>query len=126
MSLDGDYVPTEEEKRVFKECRQESLLYRALPCSLANMFLAASRWHASLPKVAFAGLCGYVAGKISYIGTCREKFMKLENSPLGEALRQHPNTRRSFDPETPTEPDRRQVPKKPGKINDYGDEVWEE
>ncbi|XP_067353377.1 OCIA domain-containing protein 1-like isoform X2 [Channa argus] len=59
-----DYIPTDEEKRVFRECNQESFLYR------------------------FAGFCGYLAGKMSYMKTCQEKFKRLENSPLGEALRQ--------------------------------------
>lgn len=35
-----------------------------------------------------AGFCGYLAGKMSYMKTCQEKFRRLENSPLGEALRQ--------------------------------------
>lgn len=29
-----------------------------------------------------------MAGKLSYMKTCQEKFKRLENSPLGEALRQ--------------------------------------
>ncbi|XP_051558607.1 OCIA domain-containing protein 1-like isoform X3 [Myxocyprinus asiaticus] len=59
-----DYIPTEEEKRVFRECNQESFWYR------------------------FAGVFGYLGGKMSYMKTCQEKFKSLENSPLGEALRQ--------------------------------------
>lgn len=35
-----------------------------------------------------AGFCGYVGGKMSYMKKCIEKFKDLENSPLGEALRQ--------------------------------------
>lgn len=35
-----------------------------------------------------AGFCGYLAGKLSYMKTCQEKFKKLENSPMGEILRQ--------------------------------------
>lgn len=31
---------------------------------------------------------GYITGKMSYMRVCEEKFRKLENSPLGEALRQ--------------------------------------
>lgn len=37
---------------------------------------------------AVAGIFGYISGKMSYMRVCQEKFMKLENSPLGEALRQ--------------------------------------
>ncbi|KAM7394164.1 hypothetical protein PAMP_020981 [Pampus punctatissimus] len=50
--------------------------------------LSASPRFGSLPKVAFAGFCGYLAGKMSYMKICQEKFKRLENSPLGEALRQ--------------------------------------
>ncbi|XP_068448142.1 OCIA domain-containing protein 1-like [Clinocottus analis] len=93
-----DYVPTEEEKRVFKECNRESLLYRAVPSCLLSVsitqallakgILSPSPRFGSLPKVVFAGVCGYIAGKISYMKVCQEKFKRLENSPLGEALRQ--------------------------------------
>lgn len=93
-----EYVPTEEEKRVFKECNQESFWYRSVPFSLVGVSitqalvakgtLSSSPRFGSLPKVAFAGFCGYLAGKMSYMKTCQEKFKRLENSPLGEALRQ--------------------------------------
>ncbi|XP_026059931.1 OCIA domain-containing protein 1 isoform X2 [Carassius auratus] len=92
-----DYIPTEEERRVFRECNQESFWYRSLPISAISMAftqflisrgaLAASGRFGSLPKVAFAGVCGYLGGKMSYMRTCQEKFKSLENSPLGEALR---------------------------------------
>jgi len=92
------YVPNEEEKRVFKECNEESFMYRSVPFSVVSMAvtqaliargtLAASPRFGSLPKVAFASLCGYLAGKLSYMKVCQEKFRRLENSPLGEALRQ--------------------------------------
>lgn len=93
-----DYIPTEDEKRVFRECNQESFWYRSVPFSVVSMAitqalvargtLTASPRFGSLPKVAFAGFCGYLAGKMSYMKTCQEKFKRLENSPLGEALRQ--------------------------------------
>ncbi|KAM6962454.1 OCIA domain-containing protein 1-like [Aplochiton taeniatus] len=92
------YIPTEDEKRVFRECNQESFYYRSLPFSTAAMtatqllisrgVLTPSPRFGSLPKVAFAGLIGYIIGKISYTKICQEKFKNLENSPLGEALRQ--------------------------------------
>uniref|UniRef100_A0AAR2J9I7 OCIA domain-containing protein 1 n=1 Tax=Pygocentrus nattereri TaxID=42514 RepID=A0AAR2J9I7_PYGNA len=47
----------------------------------------------SVPKVLFAGACGYFAGKLSYMKTCQEKFKRLENSRLGEALRQRSEER---------------------------------
>lgn len=93
-----DYTPTEEERRVFRECNQESFWYSSLPISVVSMAvtqllisrgaLSASGRFGSLPKLAFAGFCGYVGGKMSYMKKCIEKFKNLENSPLGEALRQ--------------------------------------
>lgn len=98
VPLGVDYIPTEEEKRVLKECNQESFFYRSLPFSVVSMAvtqalvsrgaLSPSPRFGSLPKVAFAGFCGYMAGKLSYMKTCQEKFKKLDNSPLGEILRQ--------------------------------------
>ncbi|XP_067298055.1 OCIA domain-containing protein 1-like isoform X2 [Pseudorasbora parva] len=93
-----DYIPTEEERRVFRECNQESFWYRSLPISATSMAftqflisrgaLTSSGRFGSLPKLAFAGVCGYLGGKMSYMNACQEKFKSLENSPLGEALRQ--------------------------------------
>ncbi|XP_040042581.2 OCIA domain-containing protein 1 [Gasterosteus aculeatus] len=93
-----EYVPTEEEKRVFRECNNESFWYRSVPFSVVGVavtqvlvakgILSASPRFGSLPKVVFAGFCGYLAGKMSYMKTCQEKFKRLDNSPLGEALRQ--------------------------------------
>ncbi|XP_078254865.1 OCIA domain-containing protein 1 [Rhinoraja longicauda] len=94
----ASYIPTDEERRVFKECNKESFYYRSLPFSGMSMLvtqvlisrgiLSTSNRFGSIPKVAFAGVCGYLVGKISYMRTCQEKFMRLENSPLGDALRQ--------------------------------------
>ncbi|XP_032884258.1 OCIA domain-containing protein 1 isoform X1 [Amblyraja radiata] len=94
----ASYIPTDEERRIFKECNKESFYYRSLPFSGMSMLvtqvlvsrgiLSTSNRFGSIPKVAFAGVCGYLIGKISYMRTCQEKFMRLENSPLGEALRQ--------------------------------------
>uniref|UniRef100_A0A8C6SA80 OCIA domain-containing protein 1 n=1 Tax=Neogobius melanostomus TaxID=47308 RepID=A0A8C6SA80_9GOBI len=93
-----DYIPTDEEKRVLRECNQESFWYRSVPFSVVSMAvtqalvargsLLASPRFGSLPKLAFAGFCGYLAGKMSYMKTCKEKFKRLENSPLGDAIRQ--------------------------------------
>ncbi|XP_067843884.1 OCIA domain-containing protein 1 isoform X2 [Heptranchias perlo] len=98
VPMSTSYIPTEEERRVFRECNQESFYYRSLPFSGMSMLvtqvlisrgiLSTSTRFGSIPKVAFAGVCGYLVGKFSYMKTCQEKFMKLENSPLGEALRQ--------------------------------------
>uniref|UniRef100_A0A8C5JXN4 OCIA domain-containing protein 1 n=1 Tax=Jaculus jaculus TaxID=51337 RepID=A0A8C5JXN4_JACJA len=43
--------------------------------------------YGSIPKLIFACIMGYFAGKLSYVKACQEKFKNLENSPLGEALR---------------------------------------
>uniref|UniRef100_K7GD62 OCIA domain-containing protein 1 n=1 Tax=Pelodiscus sinensis TaxID=13735 RepID=K7GD62_PELSI len=98
------YVPTEDERRIFRECNEESFWYRcaALPISAVSMIVTQGLIHkgtgiltthsrfGSLPKVAckVAGICGYIAGKISYLSICQEKFKKLENSPIGESIRQ--------------------------------------
>lgn len=110
------YVPTEDEKRVFRECNKESFWYRSLPFSAVGMLvtqmlinkgiLSTHSRFGSLPKVAFAGVCGYIAGKISYMKTCQEKFKRLENSPLGDALRQH----RPISPEYYQKPGFSKVP----------------
>ncbi|KAL7872006.1 hypothetical protein SRHO_G00069890 [Serrasalmus rhombeus] len=96
--LGSAYIPTEDEKRVFRECNRESFYYRSLPLSaiaiavtqvmVSRGVLSPSPRFGSLPKVAIAGLFGYMGGKVSYMKTCQEKFKNLENSPLGEALRQ--------------------------------------
>ncbi|KAL4635428.1 OCIA domain-containing protein 1 [Arapaima gigas] len=92
------YVLTEEEKKVLLECNRESLLYRAGPLAILSIVvtrglisrgkLVVSPTFGSLPKMAFAGVCGYMMGKISYLKTCQEKLKNLKDSPLGEALRQ--------------------------------------
>ncbi|KAL7856299.1 hypothetical protein AOLI_G00199030 [Acnodon oligacanthus] len=104
--LGMDYVPSEEERRVFQECNQESFWYRSVPISVSSMALTqflisrgtltASPRFGSVPKVLFAGACGYFAGKLSYMKTCQEKFKRLENSRLGEALRQRAGHRPPF------------------------------
>ncbi|NXN64979.1 OCAD1 protein, partial [Himantopus himantopus] len=90
------YVPTEEERRLLKECAEESARYRAFPLAAASMlatsFLIRKGKHIkpsfffSFKKV--AGMCGYLAGKISYLPICSEKFKKLKDSPIGDVLRQ--------------------------------------
>ncbi|TKS68095.1 OCIA domain-containing protein 1 [Collichthys lucidus] len=108
-----EYIPTEEERKVFKECNHESFWYRSVPFSVLSMALtqalvtrgslSASPRFGSLPKVAFAGFCGYLAGKMSYMRTCQEKFKRLENSPLGEALRQRTGLPQQYSKAAPSE-----------------------
>ncbi|XP_060720676.1 OCIA domain-containing protein 1-like isoform X1 [Tachysurus vachellii] len=97
-AVGAEYTPTDEERKVFKQCDTESFWYRSVPFSASTMALThmlithgkltSSPRFGSLPKVLFAGMCGYFAGKLSYVKTCQNKFYNLENSPIGEALRQ--------------------------------------
>lgn len=96
--IGGEYVLSEDEKRVFQECVRESFWHRSLPLSaiaiavthvmVTRGILSPSPRFGSIPKLAIAGLFGYMGGKMSYVKTCQEKFKNLENSPVGEALRQ--------------------------------------
>ncbi|XP_036854549.1 OCIA domain-containing protein 1 isoform X2 [Manis javanica] len=95
--IGADYIPTEEERRVFAECNDESFWFRSVPLAATSMLitqgliskgiLSSHPKYGSLPKLIFACIMGYFAGKLSYVKTCQEKFRNLENSPLGEALR---------------------------------------
>ncbi|XP_073464566.1 OCIA domain-containing protein 1 isoform X3 [Aquarana catesbeiana] len=60
---------------------------------LSKGILTTSARFGAFPKIAFAGFMGYMAGKVSYINVCKEKLMKLQNSPLGEKLRQEKNAK---------------------------------
>lgn len=95
--IGADYIPTEEERRVFAECNDESFWFRSVPLAATSMLitqgliskgiLSSHPRYGSIPKLIFACIMGYFAGKLSYVKTCQEKFKNLENSPLGEALR---------------------------------------
>lgn len=97
-ALAAGYIPNEDEVRVFKECNQESFWYRSLPFSaigvavtqvlISRGIIAPSPRFGALPKVAIVGMMSYMVGKMSYMRVCQEKFKNLENSPLGDALRQ--------------------------------------
>ncbi|XP_068124451.1 OCIA domain-containing protein 2 isoform X2 [Hyperolius riggenbachi] len=74
----------DEMRKIMKECKEESFWYRALPLSLGSMiatqglvssgYLTANKRFGSLPKLALAGVLGFMIGKVSYIGTCQKKF----------------------------------------------------
>ncbi|XP_002733082.1 OCIA domain-containing protein 1-like [Saccoglossus kowalevskii] len=96
------YVFSEEEKMVLKECSKMSSIRAvfgsACFASLAFFLVKSGKISASpkygpVPKMLYASFFGYVFGKISYINECKEKMMKLENSPLAEAIR----NKRSFE-----------------------------
>ncbi|XP_068607281.1 OCIA domain-containing protein 1-like [Brachionichthys hirsutus] len=96
--LPRDYVLTEEERRLHAECRSESFWRRALPFAaisagatsvlIARGTLSPSPRFGAAPKICIAFFFGYLAGKISYLQKCSEKFQRLENSPVGALLRQ--------------------------------------
>lgn len=105
--IGGGYIPTEEEWRLFAECHEECFWFRSVPLAATSMLitqgliskgiLSSHPKYGSIPKLIFACIVGYFAGKLSYVKTCQEKFKKLENSPLGEALRSG-ELRRSLPP----------------------------
>ncbi|XP_018431098.1 PREDICTED: OCIA domain-containing protein 1 [Nanorana parkeri] len=92
------YVLTQEEAKVIKQCNSDSFWFRSVPFSVMGMtatqvlisrgFLTTHSRFGALPKVAFAGTVGFMAGKLSYYNACKEKILKLENSPLAEMLHQ--------------------------------------
>jgi len=88
---------TSEEIAVLKECNRESFWFRCLPLGLT--FIATTQVlimrgvlkphprYGSLLKNMGAGLAGYLVGKVSYQGKCREKILRLENSALADSIR---------------------------------------
>ncbi|XP_051511920.1 OCIA domain-containing protein 2 [Myxocyprinus asiaticus] len=80
--------PRDNLKQIWKECQNESFWYRALPLAVGSMTVTGGLmyngvWKQSkrfgyFPKLILAGIVGYAVGKASYVGTCREKFNKLE------------------------------------------------
>ncbi|XP_060772022.1 OCIA domain-containing protein 2 isoform X2 [Neoarius graeffei] len=84
----GDkHFHSDEVRQIWKECQQESFWYRALPLSFGSMAITGgliyngvwkqSKRFGPFPKLALAGIIGYLVGKASYMGTCREKFQRL-------------------------------------------------
>ncbi|XP_076026385.1 OCIA domain-containing protein 1-like [Genypterus blacodes] len=106
VPVDANYIPTDEERAVFAECSRESLWFRSVPFSMAAVgvtqalitkgILTRSPRFGSIPKLGFAGFCGFLAGQMSYVKTCREKFNRLENSPIAETFRM----RKGLPPQT--------------------------
>ncbi|XP_028299994.1 OCIA domain-containing protein 2 [Gouania willdenowi] len=81
------HVHRDDVFKVWKECREESFWYRALPLSVGSMAVTGGLiykgvWQASkrfgpFPKLAVAGILGFLAGNASYAPTCRSKFKTL-------------------------------------------------
>ncbi|XP_078684475.1 OCIA domain-containing protein 1-like [Branchiostoma floridae x Branchiostoma belcheri] len=87
---------TPEEMQIFQQCRRESFFYRCLPLAgvfglatnrlLAAGFLKTGRFGTG-PKYMLAAIAGWVLGKWSYMKTCENKFLLLENSNIGDLIR---------------------------------------
>jgi len=88
---------TSEELRILRDCNRESFYYRCLPLMVAGMggtYLAVKRgiltghprWGPA-GKMAAAAVTGWFVGKMSYRSKCEEKFLKLGNSTIGNAVR---------------------------------------
>ncbi|XP_030583837.1 OCIA domain-containing protein 2 isoform X2 [Archocentrus centrarchus] len=100
--LSDAHVHSEDVRKIWKECHEESFWYRALPLSLGSMAVTSG----FIYKV--AGILGYAVGKASYMGTCRSKFQELgfQGGPgFGPGFgpwskRDHPGHRHGKDPAT--------------------------
>ncbi|KAG8201589.1 hypothetical protein JTE90_011255 [Oedothorax gibbosus] len=88
---------TPEEIRILRECNKESFYYRCLPLAVAGIasaFLGVRngyltghpRWGPA-GKMTGGAILGWFVGKFSYRSQCEEKFLKLENSAIGDAVR---------------------------------------
>ncbi|KAM4706470.1 OCIA domain-containing protein 2 [Discoglossus pictus] len=74
----------EDFAKIIKECKEESFWQRALPLSLGSMlvtqgllykgYLTPNKRFGIFPKLALAGVLGFIAGKVSYMGACQRKF----------------------------------------------------
>ncbi|XP_069780789.1 OCIA domain-containing protein 2 isoform X2 [Narcine bancroftii] len=64
--------------RIIMECKRESFWFRGV--------LSPSKRFGSVPKVALAGILGFVIGKISYMGACRKKFESAGFEHFGKKL----------------------------------------
>ncbi|XP_019336767.1 OCIA domain-containing protein 1-like isoform X2 [Alligator mississippiensis] len=94
------YIPTEDERRLLRECTLESFCYRSAPYSFISMLLTshlmkkgvitANSRFGVVARLLFVGIIGYFAGKVSYMPACREKFKRLKTSPLTELVQKGP------------------------------------
>ena len=89
---------SKEEQRILAECRSEAYFYRSLPLSVLlgsgalfavkRGILSASLRFGPLPKVAIGVGVGYIAGKMSYVNVCKEKFLReAPDSEFARAIR---------------------------------------
>ncbi|XP_046853570.1 OCIA domain-containing protein 1-like [Xenia sp. Carnegie-2017] len=88
---------TEEERKVLRECRVNSM-FRGVPTGIFSAFLTSfavrsgrfphlAKWSRFYYGVTFTG--GLLFGVASYRRTCLEKIMSLENSVLAEQVNEY-------------------------------------
>lgn len=97
---------SQDEIRLLRECNKESFYYRCLPFAIAGIaatflgvkqgYLKAHPKWGPAGKMTGAAFVGWFVGKFSYRSICEEKFLKLENSAVGDAVRK----RRGYVSET--------------------------
>ncbi|KFM77771.1 OCIA domain-containing protein 1, partial [Stegodyphus mimosarum] len=93
----GNIALTKEELEIFHQCGRESFYSRCVPFSLAGMaatFIAVQRGilaphpkYGAILKMAGAAFIGWLVGKFSYRRKCEDKFLRLENSKIADAIR---------------------------------------
>ncbi|VDN96587.1 unnamed protein product [Rodentolepis nana] len=86
---------TMEDIATFKRCRQESFWRGSVPMIIgANLLVGIahsrgffdSRRRLLFPTYFFAGVVGYIGGKLSYMGTCKSMFLQLHDSRVKDFL----------------------------------------
>nr|VZH90283.1 unnamed protein product [Spirometra erinaceieuropaei] len=86
---------TQEDIATFRRCRKESFWGGCVPMTIgATLAVAAaqsrgfflSRPRMRVPAYFIAVVCGYLGGKISYIGKCKRMFLELDNSRVKDML----------------------------------------
>lgn len=110
----SSYIYSAEELKALEECSIESFFQRSLPLATIlglgahiavkqgyfkvysnslkcrnniRSFFQPNSKLGSAPKVIFGIILGYLIGQASYQGMCAEKFMKIQDSEIGELLR---------------------------------------
>uniref|UniRef100_A0A8K9UPN2 OCIA domain containing 2 n=1 Tax=Oncorhynchus mykiss TaxID=8022 RepID=A0A8K9UPN2_ONCMY len=88
----GDrHIHRDDVRQIWKDCKEESFWYRALPLSLGSMAVSGGLIYKARQPVlqsfnmfmtndlvpSAAGVLGYAVGKASYVTTCRNKFQRL-------------------------------------------------
>ncbi|VDM00980.1 unnamed protein product [Schistocephalus solidus] len=86
---------TYEDIATFKRCRKESFWGGCVPMTIGATLVVAvaqssgfflNRPRMRVPAYFLAVVCGYLGGKISYIGKCKRMFLDLDNSRVKDML----------------------------------------